>query len=34
MAETEKTFDIELEELVGKVPEYISERRYSDVRKI
>ena len=34
MAETEKTFDIELEELVGKVPEYISERRYSDLRKI
>ena len=34
MAETEKTFDIELEELAGKVPEYISERRYSDLRKI
>ena len=34
MAETEKNFNIELEELAGKVPEYISERRYSDLKKI
>ena len=34
MAETEKNFNIELKELAGKVPEYISERRYSDLKKI
>ncbi len=34
MAETEKNFNIELEELAGKVPQYISERRYSDLKKI
>ncbi len=34
MAETERSYNEELEELVEKVPEYIAERRYSDLRKI
>ncbi len=34
MAETEKKFDTEYDELAEQVPGYISERRYSDLRKI
>lgn len=34
MAETEKKVNIELEELVQKVPEFISKRKYSELRNI